>query len=176
PRVAFPIRAPRAPSLQPKADTHEPHCRSVARGFQASSGALSPLGADRGLRAQPQLSDRGRRGPCRRDAAPGDLRRRARARRPRGPLMGLLNNLISRRNAMPDQSHAITRLRKASYALEDLPETIALPQRPGDEPHEPLPVVEASVDEIAFAIVQAERESSAAYRRAATAVMKKDGQ
>lgn len=95
---------------------------------------------------------------------------------------------------MPDQSDAITRLRKASYALEDLPETIALPQRPGDEP---LPVVEASVDEIAFAIVQAERESSAAYRRAdalmrlyklareagcigadraATAVMKKDGQ
>jgi regulator of protease activity HflC (stomatin/prohibitin superfamily) len=60
-----------------------------------------------------------------------------------------------------------------------------------------LPVVEATVDEIAFAIVEAERESSAAYRRAdalkrlyklareagcigadraATAVMKKEGQ
>ena len=98
---------------------------------------------------------------------------------------------------MPDQPDTITRLRKASYALEDLPETIAFPQRPDDEPHEPLPVVEATVDEIAFAIVEAERESSAAYRRAdalkrlyklareagcsgaeraATAVMKKEDQ
>jgi hypothetical protein len=98
---------------------------------------------------------------------------------------------------MPDQPDAITRLRKASYALEDLPETIALPQRPDDEPREPLPVVEATVDEIAFAIVEAERESTAAYRRAdalkrlykltrearcigadrgAAAVMKKEGQ
>ena len=67
---------------------------------------------------------------------------------------------------MPDQPDDITRLRAASYALEDLPETIAFPQRAGDEPREPLPVVEATVDEIAFAIVEAERESSAAYRRA----------
>ena len=95
---------------------------------------------------------------------------------------------------MPDQPDAITRLRKVNYALEDLPETIALPQRAGDEP---LPVVEATVDEIAFAIVEAERESTAAYRRAdalkrlyklareagcigadraAAAVMKKEGQ
>ncbi|CAM5543106.1 hypothetical protein FALB51S_04435 [Frigidibacter albus] len=59
---------------------------------------------------------------------------------------------------MPDQPDDITRLRKASYALEDLPETIAFPQRTGDEPREPLPVVEATVDEIAFAIVEAERE------------------
>ena len=98
---------------------------------------------------------------------------------------------------MPDQSDAITCLRKVNYALEDLPETFSLPQRPGDEPREPLPVVEASVDEIAFAIVEAERESTAAYRRAdalkrlyklareagcigadraTTAVMKKEGQ
>ena len=55
---------------------------------------------------------------------------------------------------MPDQPDDITRLRKASYALEDLPETIAFPQHPGDEPREPLPVVEA------------ERESTVAYRRA----------
>ncbi|WP_053239921.1 hypothetical protein [Pleomorphomonas koreensis] len=81
--------------------------------------------------------------------------------------MRLLDHLISRRTAMPDQPDDITRLRKASYALEDLPETIAFPQRAGDEPREPLPVVEATVDEIAFAIVEAERESSAAYRRAA---------
>ena len=98
---------------------------------------------------------------------------------------------------MPDLPDAITRLRKASYALEDLPETIALPQRPGDEPRQPRPVIGATVDEIAFAIVEAERENSAAYRRAdalkrlyklareagcigadraATAVMKKEGQ
>ena len=98
---------------------------------------------------------------------------------------------------MPDQSDAITRLRKVNYALEDLPETISLPQRPGDEPREPLPVAERVIDEIAFAIVEAERESTAAYRRAdalkrlyklareagcigadraATAVMKKEGQ
>ena len=67
---------------------------------------------------------------------------------------------------MPDQPDDITRLRKVNYALEDLPETIAFPQRAGDEPREPLPVVEATVDEIAFAIVEAERESTAAYRRA----------
>ena len=98
---------------------------------------------------------------------------------------------------MPDQPDDITRLRKASYALEDLPETIAFPQRAGEAPRDPLPVVEATVDEIAFAIVEAERESTAAYRRAdalkrlyrlarevwcigadraATAVMKKEGQ
>ena len=98
---------------------------------------------------------------------------------------------------MPDQPDAITCLRKVNYALEDLPETFSLPQRPGDEPHEPMPVVEATVDEIAFSIVEAERESTAAYRRAdalkrlyklareagcigadraAAAVMKKEGQ
>ncbi len=86
---------------------------------------------------------------------------------------------------------------RALYALEDLPETISLPQRTGDKPREPLPVVEATVDEIAFAIVEAERENSAAYRRtdalkrfyklareaacigadrAAAAVIKKEGQ
>jgi len=109
--------------------------------------------------------------------------------------MRLLDHIISRRTAMPDQPDAITRLRKVN--LEDLPETISLPQRPGDEPREPLPVIEATVDEIAFAIVEAERESTAAYRRAdalkrlyklareagcigadraATAVKKKEGQ
>ena len=67
---------------------------------------------------------------------------------------------------MPDQPDAITRLRKVNYALEDLPETISLRQRRGDEPREPLPVVEATVDEIAFAIVEAERESTAAHRQA----------
>ena len=41
---------------------------------------------------------------------------------------------------MPNRPDDITRLRKASYALEDLPETIAFPQRAGNEPREPLPV------------------------------------
>jgi hypothetical protein len=68
---------------------------------------------------------------------------------------------------MPDQPDDITRLRKAHYALEDLPETIAFPQHPGDEPREPLRIMNATIDDIAFAIVAAERESSAAYARAA---------
>lgn len=68
---------------------------------------------------------------------------------------------------MPDQPDAINRLRATNYGLEDLPETIGFPQRFGDEPRASLPVVEATVDEVAFAIVEAERESLAAYRRAA---------
>ena len=68
---------------------------------------------------------------------------------------------------MPDKPDAITRLRAAHYALEDLPETVALPQQPGAESRTPLPVVEATVDDIAFAIVEAERESTETYRRAA---------
>jgi hypothetical protein len=49
--------------------------------------------------------------------------------------------------------------------LEDLPETIAFPQHPGREAKEPMQVVDASIDDIAFAIVAAEQEISAAYRR-----------
>jgi hypothetical protein len=81
--------------------------------------------------------------------------------------MGLLDHLISRRKAMPDQPDDSTRLRKAHYALEDLPETITFPQHRGHETAGPVPVAEATVDEIAFAIVAAEQESSTAYRRAA---------
>ena len=98
---------------------------------------------------------------------------------------------------MPDQPDDITRLRKVHYSLEDLPDTIAFPQRPGEPSREPLPITDATIDDIAFAIVAAERESSAAYARssalqrvyklareagcigadrAATAVMKKEGQ
>ena len=98
---------------------------------------------------------------------------------------------------MPDQPDDITRLRKSHYALDELPETVSFPKHPSEPAREPLPVVEATVDEIAFAIVEAERESSAAYRRAdalkrlyklareagcigadraAAAVMKKEGQ
>ncbi len=69
---------------------------------------------------------------------------------------------------MPDQPDDITRLRKSHYALEDLPETIAFPQHPGHETKEPMPVVDATLDDIAFAIVAAELESSAAYRRSSS--------
>jgi hypothetical protein len=79
--------------------------------------------------------------------------------------MRLLDHLIPRRTAMPDQPDDITRLRKASYALEDLPDTITIPQHPGDESHEPLLLADATIDDIAFAIVAAEQESMAAYRR-----------
>lgn len=60
----------------------------------------------------------------------------------------------------------VARLRKAHYALEDLPDTIRFPQHPARESEDPLPLVDATVDDIAFAIVAAEDESSAAYRRA----------
>ena len=81
--------------------------------------------------------------------------------------MSLLDHIIPQRTAMPDQPDDSIRRRKASYTLVDLPETIAFPQRPSDEPRAPLPVVEATVAAIAFAIVEEEeRESPAAYRRA----------
>jgi len=79
--------------------------------------------------------------------------------------MRLLNQLIPWRTDMPDQPDDITRLRKSHYALEDLPETIAFPQHPSHETQEPMLVVDATIDDIAFAIVAAEQESSAAYRR-----------
>ena len=60
--------------------------------------------------------------------------------------MRLLDHIISRSKAMPDQPDVITRLRKMHYILEDLPETIASPQRAGNEPREPQPVAEAIQD------------------------------
>lgn len=66
---------------------------------------------------------------------------------------------------MPDKPDDIAHLCKSHYALEDLPETIAFPQYPGHEAKEPMDIVDASIDDIAFAIVAAEQESSAAYRR-----------
>lgn len=81
--------------------------------------------------------------------------------------MRLLTRLISAREEMPDQPDGITRLSKAHYSLEDLPETITFPQHPEHETAGPLPVVEATVDDIAFAIVASEQQSSAACRRTA---------
>ena len=80
--------------------------------------------------------------------------------------MRLFNHLIPWRTDMPDQPDDITRLRKSHYALDELPETVSFPKHPSDPPREPLPVMEATVDDIAFAIVAAERESSTALGRA----------
>lgn len=67
---------------------------------------------------------------------------------------------------MPEQPDDITRLRKAHYSFEDLPDTIASSQHLGNESREQLLIADATVDDIAFAIVAAEQESSEAYRRA----------
>jgi hypothetical protein len=67
---------------------------------------------------------------------------------------------------MPDQPDDITHLRKLHYALDELPETVSFQKHPSEPAREPLPVMEATVDDIAFAIVAAERESSAALGRA----------
>ena len=79
--------------------------------------------------------------------------------------MRILDHLISWRKAMPNQPDDITRLRKAHYALEDLPDTIAFGQHASEPSREPLSVMEATVDDIAFAVVAAERECSAALGR-----------
>ena len=60
----------------------------------------------------------------------------------------------------------IARLRKAHYALEDLPDAVTFPKHPARESDAPLPLEEATVDDIAFAIVAADQESIAASNRA----------
>ena len=83
--------------------------------------------------------------------------------------MGLLDFIFPRSKAMPDQAKKpddITRLRKASYSLEDLPETINFPLRKGEPQRAPLALLDATVDDIAFAIIAAESECSAAVGRA----------
>lgn len=60
----------------------------------------------------------------------------------------------------------IARLRKAHYALEDLPDAVTFPKHPARDVETPLPLEDATVDDIAFAIVAADQESIAASRRA----------
>lgn len=81
--------------------------------------------------------------------------------------MRLLTRLIPWSEQMTDQSETLARIRKAAYSLEDLPETIDFPQHPAQETNGPMPVVDATLDDIAFAIIAADQESSAVYRRAA---------
>ena len=80
--------------------------------------------------------------------------------------MRIFKHLIPWRTDMPDQPDDITRLRKSHHALDELPETVSFPKHPSEPAREPLLVMEATVDDIAFAIVAAERESSAALGRA----------
>src|SRR5688572_14998164 len=61
----------------------------------------------------------------------------------------------------------VARLRKAHYALEDLPDTITFPQHPARETEMPLSLEKATIDDVAFAIAAADEGYSAAYRRAA---------
>jgi len=79
--------------------------------------------------------------------------------------MRFLTCLFSRRNDMPEEPDNLTRLRKAHYSLEDLPETIAFPSHPAREVEAPVALEQATIDEVAFAIIAAEQESSAAHRR-----------
>jgi len=60
----------------------------------------------------------------------------------------------------------IARLRKAHYTLEDLPDAVTFPKHPARESDDPLPLENATVDDIAFSIVAADQESIAASNRA----------
>lgn len=62
--------------------------------------------------------------------------------------------------------NSIARLRKAHYALEDLPDAVTIPKHPARESDDPLPLEAATVDDIAFAVVAADQESIAASNRA----------
>jgi hypothetical protein len=66
---------------------------------------------------------------------------------------------------MPKHPDDLTRLRNAHFTLEDLPDTISLPQHSGRGGDWVMSLEEATIDDIAFAIVAAEHESSAAYAR-----------
>jgi hypothetical protein len=66
---------------------------------------------------------------------------------------------------VPEQLNDLTHFRKAHYALEDLPDTIAFPKHPGREAEALVALSHATIDDIAFAIIAAEQESTAAYRR-----------
>lgn len=67
---------------------------------------------------------------------------------------------------MPDQPDDITRLRNAHYAFEELPDTITFAQQPGSSSNRgPLPIADATIDDIAIAIVAAEEAASEFRRR-----------
>lgn len=59
----------------------------------------------------------------------------------------------------------LSRLRKAHYDLEHLPDDVLVGQDGATSPGAPLSIVEATVDDIAFAVIAADHELSAAIRR-----------
>lgn len=81
--------------------------------------------------------------------------------------MGLFNRFTKGGPDMSDQPDDIARLRKAHFDLEDLPGEIARAGQDFMLPGDGLPITEATVDEIAFAILQAAKESARAYGRTA---------
>ena len=66
--------------------------------------------------------------------------------------------------AMAKLPSLIARLRRAFHSLEELPDTIPAPWREGNE-IKPLSIEVATIDDIAFAIVAAYADVSAAIRR-----------
>ena len=72
---------------------------------------------------------------------------------------------IRQGNDMPETPDDLARLRQVHYGLEDLPETIHVPQHPSRDAGALLAIGRAKIDDVAFAIIAAERDSAAAYRR-----------
>ena len=66
--------------------------------------------------------------------------------------------------AMAKLPSLIARVRRAFHSLEELPDTIPAPWREGNE-IEPLSIEVATIDDIAFAVVAANADVSAAIRR-----------
>ena len=66
--------------------------------------------------------------------------------------------------AMAKLPSLIARLRRAFHSLDELPDTIPAPWREGND-IEPLPIEVATIDDIAFAVVAANADVSAAIRR-----------
>lgn len=55
-------------------------------------------------------------------------------------------------------------LRKSSFSLSDLPDTIRIPSHPGRRDEAVKPTATATVDDIAFALIDLHQQSSALYR------------
>ena len=65
-------------------------------------------------------------------------------------------------------ANALARLKKAQYGLEDLPEALCFPKHPGRPDEAPVLISDATLDDIAFAIVAADLECSAVIRRSSS--------
>ncbi len=59
----------------------------------------------------------------------------------------------------------LSRVRQAHYELEHLPDDILIGKDGGNSPGAPLSIVDATVDDIAFALIAADQELSEAIAR-----------